>query len=173
MPVIDIVQGDITRLPVDAIVNAANRTLLGGGGVDGAVHRAAGTRMLAECVTLGGCETGRAKITGGYNLPARFVIHTVGPVWYGGKQNEEALLADCYYNSLHLAAEHHLRSIAFPAISTGAYRFPFELAMSIAFKTTRSFIEKNTGAFDKVIFVLFSKPDYDMYRNSRARYFPD
>ncbi|MFA5100323.1 MAG: O-acetyl-ADP-ribose deacetylase [Candidatus Omnitrophota bacterium] len=171
MTKIEIVLGDITRIEVDAIVNAANRTLLGGGGVDGAIHRAAGPQLLAECLTLGGCETGRAKITKGYNLPARFVIHTVGPVWYGGKHNEEADLCDCYYNSLQLAKAHGIRSIAFPAISTGAYRFPLESAMPIAFKTAQRFIEKNPDALDRLIFVLFSAHDHGIYRSSYAQYF--
>jgi len=173
MTTIECVQGDITGIRVDAIVNAANKTLRGGGGVDGAIHRAAGPRLLAECVTLGGCATGGAKITKGYDLPARFVIHTVGPVWYGGRQHEEQDLSDCYNNSLQLAADHGLRSIAFPAISTGAYRFPLELAMPIAFRTTRAFIEKNPAVFDKVVFVLFSAHDYDIYRRACIQYFPD
>jgi len=139
-----VVQGDITKLAVDAIVNAANATLLGGGGVDGAIHRAAGPGLLQECRTLGGCRTGEAKVTGGYNLPARWVIHTVGPVWQGGGHREEELLADCYRNSLELAVERGIRTIAFPAISTGAYGFPQERAARIAVRTVRAFLEHDS-----------------------------
>jgi O-acetyl-ADP-ribose deacetylase (regulator of RNase III) len=160
-------QGDITRISSDAIVNAANKSLLGGGGVDGAIHRAAGPKLLAECAALGGCETGQAKITKGYNLPARYVIHTVGPVWSGGSHNEQNLLADCYLNSLKLAVQHGLRSIAFPSISTGAYRFPIELAAPIAFKMTKAFIDAHPDSLDRVIFVLFSAKDYDIYQECR------
>ena len=137
---IQIVRGDITKLDVDAIVNAANTTLLGGGGVDGAIHRAAGPELLAECRTLGGCRPGEAKITGGYRLPARFVIHTVGPVWRGGKHGEPETLANCYRNSLQVAIENRVKTIAFPAISCGAYGYPIEEAAHIAFKTTRDFL---------------------------------
>src|SRR5216683_5951130 len=139
-PRIEIVQGDITTLQVDVIVNAANETLLGGGGVDGAIHRAAGPELLAECRSRGGCATGEAKITKGYRLPAKWVIHTVGPVWHGGKHNEDELLASCYRNSLALAAKHSIRSIAFPCISTGAYRFPSDRAAGIAFTEIKNFL---------------------------------
>lgn len=157
---IKVYQGDITSLDVDAIVNAANKSLLGGGGVDGAIHRAAGKELLAECRTLGGCETGEAKITGGYNLPARHVIHTVGPVWHGGGNNEEELLAAAYRNSLELAKKYNLKSIAFPAISTGVYGFPKDRAAEIA---VRVIIEFLTEYDMDVILVAFSKDDADRY----------
>jgi O-acetyl-ADP-ribose deacetylase (regulator of RNase III) len=159
---IDVVQGDITRLAVDAIVNAANSSLLGGGGVDGAIHRAAGPELLSECRTLGGCPTGEAKITGGYNLPARYVVHTVGPVWRGGNQDEERLLASCYRNSLALAVQHGVRSIAFPSISTGAYGFPIRRASGIALKEIVRFLDTD-DTIDSVMAVCFSQPDYRTY----------
>jgi O-acetyl-ADP-ribose deacetylase len=159
---IELAQGDITRQKVDAIVNAANTTLLGGGGVDGAIHRAAGPRLLEECRTLGGCPTGEAKITKGYNLPVRWVIHTVGPVWHGGKHGEDELLASCYRKSLELAVEKGISSIAFPAISTGAYGFPLDRATRIAVREVSSFLGKNPS-IEKVVFVCFDKHTYDLY----------
>ena len=159
---IEIVRGDITKVDVDAIVNAANTTLLGGGGVDGAIHRAAGAELLAECRTLGGCEPGKAKITRGYCLPARFVIHTVGPIWRGGKHGEPETLADCYRNSLQLAVENGIKTIAFPAISCGAYGYPVEEFAQIAAKTTREFLAK-ADRLEKVIFVLWGDEIYDAY----------
>jgi len=150
------VKGDITKVTdVQAIVNAANSSLLGGGGVDGAIHRAAGPELLFECRLLGGCKTGQAKITKGYQLPCDYVIHTVGPVWNGGTKNERELLADCYYNSLTVAMENQIRRIAFPSISTGIYHFPVEQAAKIAVQTVKEFLDKNTGAFDLVEWVLF------------------
>jgi O-acetyl-ADP-ribose deacetylase len=160
---IQILRGDITKLEVDAIVNAANTTLLGGGGVDGAIHRAAGPELLAECRTLGGCEPGEAKITRAYRLPAHFVIHTVGPIWRGGKHGEARILADCYRNSLQLAVENEIKSIAFPAISCGAYGYPVEEAAHIAFKTTRDFLA-TSDEIEKVIFVVWGEAIYDAYR---------
>jgi O-acetyl-ADP-ribose deacetylase len=160
---IDIVRGDITKLDVDAIVNAANTTLLGGGGVDGAIHRAAGPELLAECRTLGGCEAGEAKITRGYKLPARFVIHTVGPVWSGGDRGEAEVLASCYRNSLRLAVENGIKTIAFPAISCGAYRYPISEAAQIAVMTTRKFVSKN-NKIDKTIFVVTNDEIFAAYQ---------
>jgi O-acetyl-ADP-ribose deacetylase (regulator of RNase III) len=156
--------GDITQLAVDAIVNAANRSLLGGGGVDGAIHRAAGPGLLAECRALGGCETGQAKLTGGHGLPAKHVIHTVGPVWSGGGNGEADLLASCYRESLALAAAHGLRSIAFPGISTGVYGFPKRPAARIAVDTVRMFVEvrPNPGS---VVFCVFSEADFMIYQS--------
>jgi len=158
-------KGDITRQQADAIVNAANNSLLGGGGVDGAIHRAAGPELLAECRTLGGCPTGQAVTTRGYRLPARWVIHTVGPVWHDGKANEDALLASCYRNSLALAAQHNLHTIAFPAISTGAYGFPPERAAGIAVTEVKKFLEQDTS-IEEVIFVCFGPDTYKIYREA-------
>jgi O-acetyl-ADP-ribose deacetylase (regulator of RNase III) len=160
---IEIIQGDITQLKVDAIVNAANQSLLGGGGVDGAIHRAAGPQLLEECRTLGGCPTGEAKITAGYNLPARHVIHTVGPVWNGGGHNENNLLASCYRNSLQLAVNHKLRSIAFPSISTGVYGFPIERASRIALRVILDFITTEESS-PRVVMTCFSEQDLEAYR---------
>ena len=165
---IDVVRGDITKLNVDAIVNAANTTLLGGGGVDGAIHRAAGTELLAECRTLGGCRAGEAKITRGYRLPARFVIHAVGPVWRGGERHEPEILANCYRSSLQLAVENGIETIAFPAISCGAYGYPIPEAAQIAVKTTRDFLTTQ-NKIDKVIFVLWGEDIYDAYRQCCSR----
>ena len=159
---IEILQGDITLQRVDAIVNAANTSLLGGGGVDGAIHRAAGLELLEECRTLGGCETGQAKITKGYQLPAKFVIHTVGPIWRGGNHHEDDLLASCYRNSLSLAAKLDIKGIAFPSISTGAYGFPLERATDIALKTTLGFLRTNDSP-GKVLFVCFSPAASEVY----------
>jgi len=157
--------GDITKLKVDAVVNAANSTLLGGGGVDGAIHRAAGPRLLEECKTLNGCPTGEAKITKGYNLPAKFVIHTVGPVWNGGNRNEDKLLESCYKNSLTLAEENGIKTIAFPAISTGVYGFPSDRAANIAVRTVKEFLEKD-DSLDKVIFICFDEKTHLHYKNT-------
>ena len=156
MYLIKTVKGDITKITdVQAIVNAANSSLLGGGGVDGAIHRAAGPELLFECRLLGGCKTGQAKLTKAYNLPCEYVIHTVGPVWNGGKHKEEELLANCYYNSMQLAMDKGIRTIAFPSISTGIYHFPVELAAKIAVRTVARFLEENEDSFDLVEWVLF------------------
>jgi O-acetyl-ADP-ribose deacetylase (regulator of RNase III) len=161
--------GDITHQQVDAIVNAANESLLGGGGVDGAIHRAAGPELLAECRALGGCPTGQARITGGYRLPARWVIHTVGPVWRGGGSGEPELLAGCYRSALALARERGARSIAFPAISTGIYGYPVEAATEIAVREVRAFARANTDALDRVVFVCFGDAALAAYQNVLAR----
>jgi len=162
---IELIKGDITRISVDAIVNAANKSLLGGGGVDGAIHAAAGPELLAECRTLNGCETGKAKITKGYNLPARFVIHTVGPVWNDGFHEEPELLASCYRKSLKLAVKNGIKTIAFPAISTGVYGFPSDRAANIAVKTVKEFLEKD-DSIEKVIFICFDEKTYLNYKNA-------
>jgi O-acetyl-ADP-ribose deacetylase (regulator of RNase III) len=158
-------QADITTLDVDAIVNAANRSLLGGGGVDGAIHRAAGPELLAACRPLGGCPTGEARITPGFHLPARYVIHTVGPVWQGGGHGEALLLASCYRSSLQLAQQHGLRSVAFPCISTGVYGYPADAAAQIAVTTVR---DAEAGSVDEVLFVCFSNADLALYQRLLA-----
>ena len=163
---IEFIKGDITQVKADAIVNAANTTLLGGGGVDGAIHRAAGPGLLEECRGLGGCKTGEAKITAGHGLPSRYVIHTVGPVWSGGKHRESKLLSACYRNSLDLAKTRSLKIVAFPSISTGAYRFPVEQAAKIALKTVRSFLKDHPGVLEKILFVLFSDRDLGVYTSA-------
>ncbi len=161
---IKLIKGDITKLEVDAIVNAANKSLLGGGGVDGAIHRAAGSALLAECKTLNGCETGQAKITKGYNLMAKHIIHTVGPVWRGGRNNESTLLASCYLESLKLTVENNLQSVAFPNISTGVYGFPKKKAAMIAVEEVKDFLNIN-NLVDKVIFCCFDDENYELYKN--------
>ena len=163
MASVEVVHGDITRQMVDAIVNAANATLLGGGGVDGAIHRAAGAELREACRRIGGCPTGEARITEGYRLPAKHVIHTVGPVWSGGRRREPELLRGCYVNSLRLAAEHGLTSVAFPSISTGAYRYPIEQAAPIAVDTVREELRRPTS-LELVRFVCFSAADLEVYR---------
>ena len=161
---IRLIKGDITKLDADAIVNAANTTLLGGGGVDGAIHRAAGPDLLENCKTLNGCQTGHAKITRGFNLPAKFVIHTVGPVWRGGRNQEDLLLKSCYDESLNLALSYNCKSIAFPNISTGIYGFPKEQAARIAVETTEDFLTKNDMP-EEVIFCCFDDENYRLYQN--------
>ena len=160
----EILKTDITTLRVDAIVNAANTSLLGGGGVDGAIHRAAGSELLKECRTLDGCETGNAKITAGYKLPAKFVIHTVGPVWYGGKQNEAKVLQSCYTTSLHLAMEYNIHTLAFPAISCGVYVYPINDAAEIALRSTIDFVSAH-NIFEKIFFVCFSDEIFSLYHS--------
>lgn len=161
---IKFIKGDITKInDVDAIVNAANKTLLGGGGVDGAIHRAAGIKLRLECLKLHGCKTGEAKITGAYNLSCKYIIHTVGPIWHNGTNNEDIKLRNCYYNSLEIAKENGIRKIAFPSISTGVFRFPIEIASEIAIETVKEFLEKNIGVFDLVEWVLFDDETYSIY----------
>ena len=162
--VIRTMQGDITKIDtVTAIVNAANKTLLGGGGVDGAIHHAAGRELRAECLTLHGCETGEAKITGAYNLPCRYIIHTVGPVWSGGNRNEARLLANCYTNSLRVASERGIKSIAFPSISTGAYSYPLDSAASVAVHAVCEFVKDHPNSIDEVLWVLFDAGTKNAY----------
>ena len=167
---ISIIRGDITLQKVDAIVNAANQTLLGGGGVDGAIHRAAGPGLLEACRKLEGCQTGEARITGGFNLPARYVIHTVGPVWSGGSRNEPLLLRQCYLRSLEVAGAHQLKTIAFPNISTGVYGFPKQEAAVIAIKAVQSFLE-NPGSLEEVLFVVFDEENHVLYNNNMLLYY--
>ena len=164
-----IIKGDIVKAKTDAIVNAANTSLLGGGGVDGAIHRAAGKELLAECETLGGCKTGEAKITKGYKLKAKFVIHTPGPIWRGGKWDEESLLANCYQNSLQLAEQYDIQTIAFPSISTGVYRFPVALAAEIAVREIMSYLEVHPK-IQNVMMVCFDDDTKQAYQNALEQY---
>jgi len=164
MAKIELIQADITKQKVDAIVNAANTTLLGGGGVDGAIHRAAGPELLEECRKLGGCPTGEARITRGYRLVVKHVIHTVGPIWHGGRSGEDELLRKCYQKSLELAEENGLKSIAFPSISTVAYNFPITRASRIAVDTVRSFL-KESSRVERIVFVCYSRDDFEVYLN--------
>lgn len=165
----EVIKGDITKLKIDAIVNAANTSLLGGGGVDGAIHRSAGPELLAECRQLHGCKTGQAKITKGYKLPAKYVIHTVGPVWQGGNKGEDELLATCYRNSLELAASKGIKSIAFPSISTGAYRFPVNRAAKIAIEEIYNFMN-TTSDVQKIIMICFDEETYRIYKEINDSY---
>lgn len=162
---IEVIRDDITKQQVDAVVNAANESLLGGGGVDGAIHRAAGPELKEECKTLNGCPTGQAKVTKGYNLPAEYVIHTVGPVWKGGAKDEEELLASCYHESLKRADELNLKSIAFPNISTGVYGFPKKKAAEIALKAVRDYESQNESNLEKLLFVCFDEENYGIYKD--------
>lgn len=164
MTLITVQRGDITTLEVDAIVNAANHSLLGGGGVDGAIHEAAGEELLEECKRLGGCETGEAKITNAYNLPAKYIIHTVGPIWDGGNHNEAVLLRACYLNSLKLAAVHDIKRISFPAISTGAFRYPLEEAAQIAIQSVKDFTAQ-PNSIEEIVFVVFNERQLKIYES--------
>jgi O-acetyl-ADP-ribose deacetylase len=165
---VELIKADITTLDVDAIVNAANNSLLGGGGVDGAIHDAAGPDLLSECEKLKGCNTGQSKITKGYRLKAKYIIHTAGPIWTGGYHDEHSLLASCYRTSLSLAREYKIKSLAFPAISTGAYRFPAEQAADIAVTETKRFLDKNSFP-EKVIFVVYSADNFETYKKALDR----
>ncbi|MBP3040719.1 O-acetyl-ADP-ribose deacetylase [Bacillaceae bacterium Marseille-Q3522] len=168
---IEVIKGDITKLSTDAIVNAANNTLLGGGGVDGAIHKAAGPLLLEECKTLGGCETGEVKLTKGYQLPAKYVIHTVGPIWRGGSAGEADLLRSCYIHSIELAVQNNIKSIAFPAISTGVYGYPLEEASAIACEAVKSMLKACPQEIDKVYFVCFDGRTYQCYLHLLAGFY--
>lgn len=169
---IEVIEGDITRQEVEAIVNAANSSLLGGGGVDGAIHRAAGPELLAECRTLGGCPTGEARLTRGYRLPAKYVIHTVGPVWRGGDSREDELLANCYRNSLALAEAYGLKTVAFPSISTGVYGFPMERAARVALREIKQVLEAGSS-IEQVKLVCFGQPAYEIHQAALAEVYGD